>query len=35
MAFPNLVGLLFLGGTVGKLTREYFGSELARTDAGR
>jgi alanine or glycine:cation symporter, AGCS family len=35
MAFPNLVGLLFLGGTVAKLTREYFASDLARADAGR
>jgi AGCS family alanine or glycine:cation symporter len=24
MAFPNLVGLAFLGGTVAKLTKEYF-----------
>jgi alanine or glycine:cation symporter, AGCS family len=24
MAFPNLVGLLFLGGTVARLTKEYF-----------
>jgi AGCS family alanine or glycine:cation symporter len=25
MAFPNLIGLAFLGGTVAKLTRDYFG----------
>ena len=25
MAFPNLVGLLFLTGTVRRLTRDYFG----------
>jgi Na+/alanine symporter len=24
MAFPNLIGLAFLGGTVAKLTKEYF-----------
>jgi AGCS family alanine or glycine:cation symporter len=24
MAFPNLIGLAFLGGTVAKLTRDYF-----------
>ncbi|KPJ93807.1 MAG: hypothetical protein AMS18_04990 [Gemmatimonas sp. SG8_17] len=29
MAFPNLVGLAFLGGTVAKLTKEYFSREAA------
>jgi AGCS family alanine or glycine:cation symporter len=29
MAFPNLIGLLFLAGTVRKLTREYFTSPQA------
>jgi AGCS family alanine or glycine:cation symporter len=27
MAFPNLIGLAFLGGTVAKLTKEYFSSK--------
>ena len=27
MAFPNLIGLLFLVGTVRRLTRDYFGHE--------
>jgi AGCS family alanine or glycine:cation symporter len=26
MAFPNLIGLIMLGGVVGKLTKEYFGN---------
>jgi AGCS family alanine or glycine:cation symporter len=30
MAFPNLIGLAFLGGTVAKLTREYFASGTER-----
>lgn len=30
MAFPNLVGLLFLGGTVRRLTREYFDTPRLR-----
>lgn len=29
MALPNLIALLFLGGTVAKLTREYFGKKKA------
>jgi AGCS family alanine or glycine:cation symporter len=34
MAFPNLVGLAFLGGTVAKLSKEYFsgGTDSTRTD---
>lgn len=34
MAFPNLVGLAFLGGTVAKLSKEYFsgGTDPAQTD---
>jgi Na+/alanine symporter len=27
MAFPNLVGLIALGGVVAKLTKEYFNKE--------
>ena len=29
MAFPNLIGMLFLVGTVKRLTGEYFGGETA------
>jgi Na+/alanine symporter len=27
MAFPNLIGLAFLGGTVAMLTKQYFAGE--------
>ena len=30
MAFPNLIGLLFLVGTVRRLTRDYFASDSSR-----
>jgi hypothetical protein len=29
MAFPNLIGLLFLAGTVRHLTKDYFGGPRA------
>jgi AGCS family alanine or glycine:cation symporter len=31
MAFPNLIGLAFLGGTVAKLSKEYFSRPEAET----
>jgi AGCS family alanine or glycine:cation symporter len=31
MAFPNLIGLIMLGGVVGKLTKEFFGKGAAAT----
>ena len=30
MAFPNLVGILFLVGTVRRLTRDYFADDVSR-----
>jgi alanine or glycine:cation symporter, AGCS family len=34
MAFPNLIGLFFLSGTVAKLTKDYFSGQKAKSVAG-